>query len=312
MQSNQFQYSCMCRLNVVWRLHSAISGKAYRFHGGNYCTHNDLQTRSRECQFLQDNDMTTCELVPNGARVMFGLFVKEPRRRSIFVSVYGKGILCNPVYGISLTIISTDRESHACKAYFTESAHSCTHECRCPQDKPCSHMTIVIYPKAFADGVTEICEIKIWTGSSGTSIISAKYLVIIWSMQIRMSEVFDVDLNSMYLSRRQVARIRLSMSQGIGTWFVFFVSFYVVLVDFVQSPTSAIIRCLCACVGTPENVGVENMSCWSVNSFNFTRKIFSSAKSNELIDQQDTFCFNHASAFYTSNNIMRNVDEYRI
>ena len=196
MQSNQFQYSCMCRLNVVWRLHSAISGKAYRFHGGNYCTHNDLQTRSRECQFLQDNDMTTCELVPNGARVMFGLFVKEPRRRSIFVSVYGKGILCNPVYGISLTIISTDRESHACKAYFTESAHSCTHECRCPQDRPCSHMTIVIYPKAFADGVTEICEIKIWTGSSGTSIISAKYLVIIWSMQIRMSEVFDVDLNS--------------------------------------------------------------------------------------------------------------------
>ena len=36
------------------------------------------------------------------------------------------------------------------------------------------------------------------------------------------------------------------------------------------------------------------MSCWSVNSFNFSRE-----KSNELTDQHDMFCFNHASAFYT-------------
>ena len=32
---------------------------------------------------------------------------------------------------------------------------------------------------------------------------------------------------------------------------------------------------------------------------------FSSEKSNELTDQQDIFCFNHASAFYTSNNIVK-------
>ena len=31
-------------------------------------------------------------------------------------------------------------------------------------------------------------------------------------------------------------------------------------------------------------------------------------KSNELTDQQDMFCFNHASTFYTSNNIKKNVD----
>ena len=36
---------------------------------------------------------------------------------------------------------------------------------------------------------------------------------------------------------------------------------------------------------------------------------FSSAASNELTDQQGMFCFNQASAFYTSNNIMKNVDE---
>ena len=30
---------------------------------------------------------------------------------------------------------------------------------------------------------------------------------------------------------------------------------------------------------------------------------------NELTQQQDMFCFNHASAFYTSNNIVKNVDE---
>ena len=30
---------------------------------------------------------------------------------------------------------------------------------------------------------------------------------------------------------------------------------------------------------------------------------FSSEKSGNLTDQQDMFCFNHASAFYTSNNI---------
>ena len=39
---------------------------------------------------------------------------------------------------------------------------------------------------------------------------------------------------------------------------------------------------------------------------------FSSTKSNELTDQQDMFCFNHAYVFYTSNTIMKNVDEYRI
>ena len=41
------------------------------------------------------------------------------------------------------------------------------------------------------------------------------------------------------------------------------------------------------------------MFCWSVNSFDFSSK-----KSKKLTDQQDMFCFNHASAFYTSNNIV--------
>ena len=36
---------------------------------------------------------------------------------------------------------------------------------------------------------------------------------------------------------------------------------------------------------------------------------FLSEKSSELTDQQDMFCFNHASAFYTSNNIVKNVDK---
>ena len=36
---------------------------------------------------------------------------------------------------------------------------------------------------------------------------------------------------------------------------------------------------------------------------------FCSEKSNELIDQQDMFCFNNASDFSTSNNIVKNVDE---
>ena len=44
----------------------------------------------------------------------------------------------------------------------------------------------------------------------------------------------------------------------------------------------------------------KNMSCWSVNSFDF-----SSENSNESTDQQDMFCFNHASTFYTSNNIVK-------
>ena len=34
---------------------------------------------------------------------------------------------------------------------------------------------------------------------------------------------------------------------------------------------------------------------------------FSSEKSNELPDQQDMFCFNHASTFYTSNNIEKKL-----
>ena len=38
----------------------------------------------------------------------------------------------------------------------------------------------------------------------------------------------------------------------------------------------------------------------------------SSVKSNESTGQQNMFCFNHTSAYYTSNNIVKNVDEYRI
>ena len=57
---------------------------------------------------------------------------------------------------------------------------------------------------------------------------------------------------------------------------------------------------------------VANMPCSSVNWFNFSREKLSSAKSNVLTDQHELFCFNHASAFYTSNNVMKNVDEQYI
>ena len=46
-------------------------------------------------------------------------------------------------------------------------------------------------------------------------------------------------------------------------------------------------------------------NCTSVSA----RLQFSSEKSNELTYQQDMFCFKHASAFDTSNNILKNVDE---
>ena len=36
---------------------------------------------------------------------------------------------------------------------------------------------------------------------------------------------------------------------------------------------------------------------------------FSSEKSNEFTDQQDRFCFNHTSAFYTNNDIENNTDK---
>ena len=37
------------------------------------------------------------------------------------------------------------------------------------------------------------------------------------------------------------------------------------------------------------------------------REKISSVKSNELTEQQDMFCFNHASAFYTNNSIMKKL-----
>ena len=38
---------------------------------------------------------------------------------------------------------------------------------------------------------------------------------------------------------------------------------------------------------------------------------FSSEKSHELTHQQDIFCFDHASAFYTSNNIVKMLMNYK-
>ena len=37
--------------------------------------------------------------------------------------------------------------------------------------------------------------------------------------------------------------------------------------------------------------------------------VFPAKNRKELTDQQDMFCFNHASASYTSNNIVKNGDE---
>ena len=59
------------------------------------------------------------------------------------------------------------------------------------------------------------------------------------------------------------------------------------------------------------------MSC----SFDFVRRILHerfgassafNAKSNELTEQQDMFCFNHVSAFYMSSNIVISVAEWQI
>ena len=58
---------------------------------------------------------------------------------------------------------------------------------------------------------------------------------------------------------------------------------------------------------------VVNMFYLSVNSFDFAREKLHErfgTKSNELTDQQDMFCFNHASACYTINNIVKIVDEW--
>ena len=54
------------------------------------------------------------------------------------------------------------------------------------------------------------------------------------------------------------------------------------------------------------------MPCWSVNSLIFSREKLherSSEKSYELTDQQDMFCFNHASAFYMSINIVKMISK---
>ena len=58
---------------------------------------------------------------------------------------------------------------------------------------------------------------------------------------------------------------------------------------------------------------LANLSIRSIFRGKFARALrckcsFSSEKSNELTDQQDVFCFNHASTFYTSNNMEKYVD----
>ena len=62
--------------------------------------------------------------------------------------------------------------------------------------------------------------------------------------------------------------------------------------------------CVCICIIDIDYklVMVQIFTCLK-SSCNFPRE-----KPNELMDQQDMFCFNHTSASYTSNNIEENVD----
>ena len=140
-------------LSVVWRkslwsLHQPITGV-------------NISSRWRS-DYLQ--------LVHSGAREMFGIFFNEPRRRSIAVQVYGKVIQCNPVYGISLAVASTDREIHLCKPYHTTSEYICHNICQCPEGKGCSHVIIMVSPMmALLDRAPQICEINLegWVQITG-------------------------------------------------------------------------------------------------------------------------------------------------
>ena len=52
----------------------------------------------------------------------------------------------------------------------------------------------------------------------------------------------------------------------------------------------------------------SNFTCENCTSAS-TRVQFSSAKLNELTQQQGMFCFDDSTTFYTNNSIMKNVDE---
>ena len=131
-----------------------FTGAAYKFNETNYC--NYTESTSEEVDILTDGDLSSCETRRGNAVDLFGLFFKFPMRH-VIISVIGSPMICSPVQGLHITIVSTSDQGKPCQAMLSTFPDKCLYRCVCITGDDCSHVVIAV---PGVDG-GEICEIVV-------------------------------------------------------------------------------------------------------------------------------------------------------
>ena len=140
-------------------LRSVVPG-TYRLLSWNHCRQYGVV--SEEFKSMEDGDMATCESLGSPTNATFGIFSKDPWRRSVVVIVYGFTISCSPIDGIGLTIFSNSYQRYRCKAYKLKNEDKCQYKCPCPIPGQCNHVAIILTSMGITSENSQVCEFRIF------------------------------------------------------------------------------------------------------------------------------------------------------
>ena len=107
---------------------------------------------------LTDGDDFSCVHRNGNIGDSFVVFLNHSHLRHIIFSVIGSHMVCSPVDGSRVHIISTSHQGRMCKVMLSHSSQRCRYECSCERDDICSHI-IIKFPGGGDGGL--ICEIKV-------------------------------------------------------------------------------------------------------------------------------------------------------
>ena len=131
---------------------------SYRFDGGDSCNHLDLA--ADETPVLNDGDSSTCEPMFIGSEhTIFGAFFGRLKFGTINVFIRGSQLECSPAIGMSVSVVSANRQRNTCKAHYSGSSNWCRYVCSCTDPEGCSHITVDCMEAHSEVGNREICEI---------------------------------------------------------------------------------------------------------------------------------------------------------
>ena len=141
------------------RIYYFFSDMSYRFDGRDSCIH--LDVAAEELSVLNDDDPSTCEPMFIGSQYTFlGAFFGREKYGSIDIIIRGSQLECSPVFGMSVSVVSVNRQRNSCKVHYSGSVIWCRYACTCTDRDGCSHIIVDCTRARSEVADREICEIN--------------------------------------------------------------------------------------------------------------------------------------------------------